>query len=87
VASYLPEQFDADDRSGQVDILLANILAEPLHTLAPKFATLVRHGGDLVLSGLLADQAADITARYSEWFDISAPEQREDWIRLTGVRR
>ena len=87
VASYLPEQFDADDRSGQVDILLANILAEPLHTLAPKFATLVRPGGDLVLSGLLADQAADITARYSEWFDISAPEQREDWIRLTGVRR
>ena len=87
IATFLPDEFDSRSEPACVDILLANILAEPLHSLAGKFATLVRPGGTIVLSGLLADQAADIIERYSEWFDMSAPVQLEDWIRLTGVRR
>ena len=87
VTSLLPDQFDALQRQGSVDILLANILAEPLHSLAPLFATLVRPGGDLVLSGLLAEQAEGIVSRYSEWFSMDEPVQQDDWIRLSGTRR
>ena len=87
VTSLLPDQFDALQRQGSVDILLANILAEPLHSLAPLFATLVRTGGDLVLSGLLAEQAEGIVSRYSEWFSMGEPVQQDDWIRLSGTRR
>ena len=85
INACLPEDFDAD--SASVDILLANILAEPLHSLAATFAALVRPGGRIVLSGLLADQAPDLAARYGEWFDMAPAVQREDWIRLTGRRR
>ncbi len=87
IATYLPDEFDKQSEPACVDILLANILAEPLHSLAGKFTKLVRPGGTIVLSGLLADQAAEIIERYSEWFDMSAPVQLEDWIRLTGIRR
>ena len=73
------------------DVLLANILAEPLEGLAAEFAALVAPRGQLVLSGLLAQQAATVAMRYRPWFDIE-PDQghvtlREDWARLDGVRR
>jgi len=87
VASLLPDQFDALQKQGCVDILIANILAEPLHSLAPLFASLLRPGGDLVLSGLLAEQAAAVVSRYSEWFAMGEPVQQEDWIRISGTRR
>lgn len=68
------------------DVLLANILAEPLESLASEFAGLVRPHGQLVLSGLLAHQAATVATRYRPWFDIAPVTLREDWARLTGVR-
>jgi len=39
------------------------------------------------LSGLLAEQADAITEVYSEWFEMSAAVQREDWILLSGIKR
>ncbi len=69
-----------------VDVLLANILAGPLHELAPLFATRVKPGGALVLSGILAGQAAELCARYAEWFDDLVVVQREDWVRIAGIR-
>lgn len=68
------------------DLLLANILANPLIELAPRFAALVRTGGGLVLSGILADQAADVAAAYHAAFALAPPAQREDWVRLDGRR-
>jgi ribosomal protein L11 methyltransferase len=68
-------------------IVLANILAGPLHDLAPQLASLVTPGGHLVLSGLLQEQAAALAQRYSAWFDMQTPTVREDWVRLVGVRR
>ncbi len=80
------------------DVVLANILAEPLHALAPTFAQLVVPGGRLVLSGILQTQAAAVAHRYAPWFDIGpaitrsaaadAPGGGSDtWVRLDGVRR
>jgi ribosomal protein L11 methyltransferase len=69
------------------DILLANILCGPLCELAPRFASLVRAGGRIVLAGLLATQADEVTRAHAPWFDISPFATRDGWTALTGVRR
>ena len=69
------------------DILLANILAEPLIQLAPSFAERVVPGGCVVLSGILRSQAAPVASRYAAWFDMSPATLRDDWALLYGVRR
>jgi ribosomal protein L11 methyltransferase len=74
-------------RSSPADILLANILAEPLQELAPAFAARVRAGGQIVLSGILQGQAAPVASRYGAWFDMRPATIRDDWALLYGVRR
>jgi ribosomal protein L11 methyltransferase len=73
--------------SGRTEILLANILAEPLLELAPSFAERVAPGGSVVLSGILRSQAAPIASRYAAWFDMRPATVRDDWALLHGVRR
>lgn len=71
----------------QADTLVANILAGPLVQLAPTLAALTRPGGHLLLSGLLAEQAQEVSAAYSPWFDMEPAVEQEGWIRLTGRKR
>lgn len=72
---------------GNYDIVVANILTNPLKGLAPLLAGRVRPGGRLVLSGILAEQAEDVMAVYRAWFDFDPPEVDEGWVRLAGTRR
>jgi len=69
------------------DLVLANILANPLIELAPRLAGLVRPGGHLVLSGILAGQAAAVQQAYAPWFDFSLPAVLDGWVRLQAVRQ
>ena len=69
------------------DLVVANILANPLKVLAPLLARHTRHGGRIALAGLLAPQAEDVSGAYAPWFDMSVFGSREDWIVLEGVRR
>ena len=71
----------------QADGLVANILAGPLRELAPRFASLVKPGGWLALSGILESQAEELLAIYGQWFEMDAPALREEWVRLSGTRR
>lgn len=71
----------------QVDVLLANILANPLRMLGGMLANHVKTGGKIVLSGILAEQAEELSAIYSSWFDMDPPVFDEGWTRLTGTRR
>jgi ribosomal protein L11 methyltransferase len=70
----------------QADLLLANILAQPLMQLAGLFAQRVRPGGVAVLSGILDSQEQDIRRAYAPWFDITQVARREDWLRLVFAR-
>jgi ribosomal protein L11 methyltransferase len=72
---------------GGTDVLLANILAAPLCALAPRFAALLRPGGQVVLAGLMAHEAAEVTAAYRACFDVVQFGEREGWACLTGRRR
>ena len=70
-----------------VDLLLANILANPLIQLAPRLAALVRPGGQLLLSGILAEQADSVMAAYASWIRFSPPMEREGWVCLAGTKQ
>ncbi|MDY0137077.1 MAG: 50S ribosomal protein L11 methyltransferase [Thiomicrospira sp.] len=70
-----------------VDCLLANILAGPLKELATEFAHLVKPGGQLVLSGLLASQAAELVTHYRQFgFELDTLQTSEEWALLSGVK-
>jgi ribosomal protein L11 methyltransferase len=83
IACYLPEQFTPF----QADIVLANILAKPLIDMAEQISNLVAPGGQLVLSGILHEQAESVMDAYRQYIIFSAPVQQEDWIRLEGIKR
>ncbi|WP_223670231.1 50S ribosomal protein L11 methyltransferase [Kangiella shandongensis] len=78
----LPEHVDLP----QADILVANILAEPLRQLAESIANAVQPDGNLVLSGLLESQAQELKTLYSQWFDMDPVATEEDWARLSGKK-
>jgi ribosomal protein L11 methyltransferase len=68
------------------DVVLANILSNPLKVLAPLLARLTLPGGTLVLSGILVPQAADVADAYRSCFDIEPPAIDDGWVRLNGTR-
>lgn len=83
IEAVLPEGLPAM----QTPLLLANILAQPLISLAEHFAGLVSPGGHIVLSGILVEQAEQVLNAYQAWFEMESPVIQEDWVRLTGQRR
>jgi ribosomal protein L11 methyltransferase len=87
VADLLTVCTVAEMTAQPADVVLANILAEPLLMLAPALAALVRTQGHIVLSGLLEDQAAQVATRYAAWFDIAPTSVRDGWARIDGIRQ
>lgn len=69
------------------DVMVANILAGPLVSLAETLAKHTAPGGKLALSGILAEQADDVLAAYSEWFTMDPVTELDGWVRLSGIRK
>lgn len=80
---YLPDGLP----EGQFDVVVANILANPLRILGEMLASRTKTGGRIVLSGLLDEQVAELSEIYSQWFDIEPAQIEEGWARLSGVKR
>ena len=70
-----------------IEILLANILCEPLCELASYFAGIGGPGMHIVLSGLLEEQIDQVLLSYRPWFEFDAPEIEQDWAMLHGRRK
>ncbi len=68
------------------DLVIANILANPLKLLAPILASRCRHGGQIALSGILPDQVRDVESCYSLWIAFVPPAETEGWVCLSGVK-
>ena len=68
------------------DLVIANILAGPLESLAPRLAELTKANGHIVLSGVLTEQAQAVQNRYATWFDMQPITTQGDWARLCGIR-
>lgn len=71
----------------EAEVLVANILTNPLKVLAPALAAALTEGGRIALSGILEEQANDVLAVYREWCDMAVSDRREGWVLLTGVKR
>jgi ribosomal protein L11 methyltransferase len=76
---------DGLDAHASCDLLIANILAHTLTRLAPRLKALVRPGGRVLLSGILADQVDEVRACYTDAFVFDV-RLREDWALLVGTR-
>lgn len=72
---------------GAYDVVLANILAQPLIVLAPLLAARTRGGGRIALSGILEAQAGEVAAAYAPHFGTRIPDRQEGWSLVEGVRR
>ena len=83
IATYLPAAFP----NTSMPLLLANILASPLIELANYFAELTQPQGQIVLSGILAEQAESVLEAYRSNFDIALWKQQGDWVCLAGRRK
>lgn len=70
-----------------VDIVVANILANPLIMLAPILAHVIRNNGRIVLSGILKEQVKEVERAYRQWFSIYNAREQEDWVLLIGTRK
>ena len=89
VANQVAAQFYLADVAPkqQADIVIANILTNPLKVLAPLLADATRPCGKIVLSGILKEQTEDIMSIYAQWFDFAPPVDEEGWVCLSGVKR
>ena len=72
--------------AGEYDLVVANILSNPLRVLAPAICAHVRSGGRLALSGILREQADEIIAIYAQWLPMQVADVREDWVCLAGIK-
>ena len=77
--------------SARYDVVVANILAGPLLSLAESLSMRLSSGGELALSGILSEQVNKIQDAYGPWISFDAPAYRsqgdQTWARLTGIRR
>jgi ribosomal protein L11 methyltransferase len=71
----------------QADIVVANILSSALSVLAPALAGACKQHGRIALSGILREQAEQVSAIYAEWFTMDAPVFMDSWTLLTGTKK
>ncbi|QOW22386.1 50S ribosomal protein L11 methyltransferase [Novilysobacter avium] len=84
LAVYLP---DDEPAAMRYPVVVANILASALISLADELAARVAPGGRIALSGILAGQEDEVIARFERAFEQLQLARLDDWIRIDGVRR
>ncbi len=83
IRGFLPAEFVPQQ---QYDLVLANILANPLIELAPQLIQHIKINGKLVLSGILREQANHVLAAYSNAIAFEPIREHEGWVCLSGQR-
>ncbi|AJQ86145.1 50S ribosomal protein L11 methyltransferase [Xanthomonas oryzae pv. oryzicola] len=83
LAVYMPQ----DEPVQTYQVVVANILASALSTLADTLAARVVPGGRIALSGILHGQEDELLERYAPWFEQLRCERDDEWMRIEGVRR
>ena len=85
VEFYLPDHAHSAAIT-QFDIVVANILANPLQVLSPAIAAHLAPNAGLALSGILERQASDVIACYAPWIKLEQVDSHEGWVLLAGFR-
>lgn len=79
---YLPE----DQPEFEADILVANILAQPLRELHQVILGLLKSGGQFALSGILEEQVSSVEDIYSQYANLETSLQDGEWMRVAGQK-
>lgn len=87
ITGFLPEPFKQQHADTQYDVLLANILANPLIELAAALCSHLKKGGHIVLSGILAEQADSVLATYQPYIAFEPIAEHDGWVCLHGKRK
>ena len=82
IPTYLPKNLP----KMKCDIIIANILANPLIELFPKFQSLLKPGGYLVISGILESQIKNVKTHYNNYFSIKNCKIKEEWALISGSK-
>lgn len=75
-----------DAPEGTFDLVVANILSNPLKLMAAMLCARVRPGGRLILSGVLERQAEEVAAAYASTIPLTVWRARDGWVCLHGVK-
>ncbi len=91
-ANGVDARFVLPDALGEktYDVVVANILSNPLKLLAPALLSRVAPGGSLVLSGVLARQAEEVIEVYRKAdaaVELSVWNTEEGWVCIAGARK
>ena len=79
MATHYPEK--------PADVVVANILSSALMVLAPALARACKTNGRIALSGILREQAEQVSAIYAEWFNMDTPVFMDSWVLLSGTKK
>ena len=80
-----PESTGIDAWAGNSDLVVANILAGPLLTLADELIALMTPGAKLLLTGILTEQAPELIERYAR-VNLQVSDTRDGWVLMSGQR-
>lgn len=78
---------DDEGKLDQVDLLIANILANPLVSLCKHFSNLVKANGRIALSGIMEKQLPMILETYGEFFTDLKVSKKDEWCCVSGQRK
>jgi ribosomal protein L11 methyltransferase len=83
--AVMPEDGRLSAWSNVANVVVANILAGPLLSLAQELIQLMAPGGRLLLTGVLEEQAAELIEHYAH-VGLEVTDRRDGWVLLSGVR-
>jgi len=75
------------DNSSRCDLLIANILANPIIELEPLFSEFLKSNGTILLSGIIKDQVEDVVSCYSQNFTDIKLANKDEWYRISATRK
>jgi len=71
--------------AARYDLVVSNILAQPLIVLAPLLASRVSRGGRVALAGILESQAEEVRRAYAPFMPLGVSRVEEGWALLEGT--
>ena len=75
------------DNSSRCDLLIANILANPIIELEPLFSEFLKSNGTILLSGIIKDQVKEVVSCYSQNFTDIKIANKDEWYRISATRK
>ncbi|XP_010537033.1 PREDICTED: uncharacterized protein LOC104811875 [Tarenaya hassleriana] len=74
-------------RKEHFDVVVANILLNPLIELADHIVSHAKAGASVGISGILSEQLPDVIERYSQFLECISVSKMDDWVCVSGFKK